>query len=270
MNTVWQDPSSSTGVVALCASQRALWSQLFSHFPATAFDEDQDLFWFESGIHHDIFNRGMQMHLESASPRRDIEGILDHFRHRRLPFLWHVGASSSVLDGRFLFEGYELTHYETEPIMATDLLRFNEDIPVVSSVVIEPVTTPELLHQWIRVWEFENSEEVIQLWFTCYSGLCFTQESPLHLYLATVDGKPVATSEVFFEGQVALIGAVNTLSPYRRQGIGKAMTLMALRQAHKQGSRLGVLTASSMGIALYRRLGFQECGSLSTYLWHPL
>lgn len=270
MYAVLQDRSPSAVVLALCANRMAFWSQLFSYFPETAFHDDhQGIFWFESGIRHDIFNRGVQTHLESAPLRGDIQGILGHFQQRRLPFLWHIGASSFVSDERPLFEGYGLTHYETEPVMATDLLRFNEAIPVAPPVVIQPVTTPELLQYWLRVWEFESPEEVIQLWLTCYSGLCFNRESPLRLYLGMVDGKPVATSEVFLGGGVALIGAVNTLSPYRHRGIGTAMTLMALHQAQRQGYRVGVLTASPMGITIYRRLGFQKYGTFSTYLWHP-
>jgi hypothetical protein len=193
MNTALQDLSPSAVILALRASQVAFWSQLFSHFPETVFHDDQEIFWFESGIRHDIFNRGVQTRLELATPRGDIQGIIDHFQQRRLPFLWHVGASSFVLDERSLFEGYGLTHYETEPVMATDLLRFNEDIPVAPPLVIQPVTTHELLQQWIRVWELGSSEEVIQLWFTCYSGLCFNRESPLHLYLGTVDPTRCAT-----------------------------------------------------------------------------
>lgn len=212
---------------------------------------------------------GCKCALSQVPPRGTIQGILGHFHQRSLPFLWHVGVSSFVPDGRSIFEGYGLTHYETEPIMAVDLLKFNEAVPVAPPLVIQPVTTPELLQQWIRVWEFDSSEDVIQLWLTCYSGLCLNRESPLHLYLGTVDGKPVATSEVFFGGGVTLIGAVNTLSSYRRQGIGTAMTHMALQQAQRQEYRIGVLTASLMGISIYRRLGFQKYGTFSTYLWHP-
>ncbi len=153
--------------------------------------------------------------------------------------------------------------------MAVDLLKVKENVPQARQLVIQPVTTEELLRQWIRVWEFGSSEEVFRLWFTCYSGLCFRRESSLHLYLGIVDRHPVATSEVFLDGNVALIGAVNTLTSHRHQGIGTALTLKALQAAQERGYRTGVLTASPMGITIYRRLGFREYGSLSTYLWHP-
>lgn len=269
MNNVLQDLSPSAVVLALDASEVAFWSQLFSHLPETEFHDDPGIFWFKTGIRHDIFNRGMQTNLELATSPVGSEWIIGHFQQHRLPFLWHLGASFRLPNRRSVLEGYGLTHYQTEPVMATDLLKFNEDIPVAPRLAIQPVTTEELLQQWIRVWEFSSSKEVIQLWFTFYSGLCFKREGPLHLYLGTLDGKPVATSEVFLGGGVALIGALNTLSHYRQQGIGTAMTLIALQKARRQGYRIGVLTASPMGINMYRRLGFQEYGTFSTYLWHP-
>jgi len=100
-------------------------------------------------------------------------------------------------------------------------------------------------------------------------GLHLDRHSSLRLYLGTLAGKAVATSEVFFGGGVASVQSVGTLPVYRRQGIGAAMTLKALQEARRQGYRIGVLTASPMGINLYRRIGFQEYCTFSTYLWHP-
>ncbi|HEX4207488.1 MAG TPA: GNAT family N-acetyltransferase, partial [Ktedonobacteraceae bacterium] len=64
---------------------------------------------------------------------------------------------------------------------------------------------------------------------------------------------------------VACIGPVVTLPQARRQGIGAAMTLVVLREARAQEYRISVLTASPMGINIYRRIGFQEYGTFSVY-----
>jgi len=125
------------------------------------------------------------------------------------------------------------------------------------------------LQQWLHIWEAGSSEDVISMWFTLYSLLCFNVESRLRLFLGLLDGEPAATSGVFFGAGVALIGTVGTLSQYRRQGMGAAMTLTALQEARRVGYRIGVLTASPMGVNVYRRIGFQEYCSYSTYLWHP-
>jgi ribosomal protein S18 acetylase RimI-like enzyme len=80
-------------------------------------------------------------------------------------------------------------------------------------------------------------------------------------------GEAVATVKLFFAAGVAYIGRVVTVPACRRQGIGTAMTLHALQIAQQAGYRIAVLTASPMGISIYRRLGFQECCMISTYTW---
>src|SRR6266446_6608893 len=97
----------------------------------------------------------------------------------------------------------------------------------------------------------------------------FGPDRSLRLYLGTVDGEPVATVALFFEAGVASINWVVSLPQFRRQGIGAAMTLMAAREARSAGYRVGVLTASPLGITIYRRLGFQEYCPVSTYQWSP-
>lgn len=269
MNTETPEFSPAAVVAAFRAIQVSFWSRLFSHLPAAAFHDDQGTFWFETAIRHDVFNRVLDARLESAAPQGRIQDVIGHFQQRRLPFMWQVATSSLVPDGGDDLEQYGLTHYETEPVMAVDLREHDDDVPVPSPLGIQPVMTDEHLEQWARICEFGSPEEVIQLWYRCYAGLCFERESPLRLFLGTVDGQPVATSEVFLGAEVAYIGAVNTLGQYRRQGAATALTRMALRYARRQGCRMGVLTASPMGITIYRRLGFREFGRYSTYLWHP-
>ena len=270
MSTNLQDFSPTAVSFAFDANLRAFWSQLFGHLPVAACHDEPGVFWFETGIHHDIFNRAMPTSLDLAVFPTSLERVRNHFQQRRLPFLWHMGASSHLTNEQPTVESYGLTHYETEPVMVADLHNFNEEISVAPQLAILPLNTDELLKQWVHVWELGSSQEVIDLWFTFYSGLCFKPESPLHLFLGILDGKPVATSEVFFGGGVALLGAVNTLSQHRRQGIGAALALAALRDAQKQGYRMSVLSASPMGINIYRRIGFREYGAtLGTYLWHP-
>jgi ribosomal protein S18 acetylase RimI-like enzyme len=151
--------------------------------------------------------------------------------------------------------------------MAVDLYNINEESSTASLVTAQRVTTKEQLEQWLRIWEYGNSEELIRLWQTFYLNIY--REDSLHLYLGTLNGKPVATAGVFFDGGVASIGPVGTLPEYRRQGIGAAMTLIALRQAQNYGYRIAVLTASPMSINIYQRIGFQKYCTFNTYLWHP-
>jgi GNAT superfamily N-acetyltransferase len=121
----------------------------------------------------------------------------------------------------------------------------------------------------MRVWGCRAPEEVIGLRLAAYRGLRLGPQSPLRLLLGTRDGEPVATAALLFGGGVAAIEDVVTLPGRRRQGIGAAITLAAARAARDQGYRVAVLTASPMGITIYRRLGFRDYCAFSTYEWHP-
>ena len=64
-----------------------------------------------------------------------------------------------------------------------------------------------------------------------------------------------------------LIWHKTTIPEARRQGIGMALTLAPLREAHAMGYRISVLHPSDMGRGVYRRLGFEDYGNLSHGLW---
>ena len=51
----------------------------------------------------------------------------------------------------------------------------------------------------------------------------------------------------------------------RRMGIGAAMTLKAAQEARRHGYHIAILTASSLGVGIYRRLGFRQYCTFSTY-----
>ena len=82
-------------------------------------------------------------------------------------------------------------------------------------------------------------------------------------------GEPVATATSFFAAGVAGVYCVSTVEPARRQGIGAAVTLAALREARDLGWSIGVLGSSEMGYGVYRRLGFREYCRIGLYEWRP-
>ena len=55
---------------------------------------------------------------------------------------------------------------------------------------------------------------------------------------------------------VAGIFLVHVAETHRRRGIGRALTMAALRAGRDRGRRLAALTASVAGEPLYRRFGF--------------
>ena len=87
-------------------------------------------------------------------------------------------------------------------------------------------------------------------------------------YVATLDGRPVATSQLFVGAGVAGIYNVTCLPEARGQGIGRAITLAPLLEARRQGYATSILQASDLGYPVYRRLGFRDYGRLNAYQLH--
>ena len=268
MSTTLQDLSPVTIPLALDANLIA-YSSLFSSLPQAKLHNDGGLLWFETGVPNELFNGILQTRLEPEALPAAIEHVLAHFQRRHLPFHWHLGPSSHPRNIGDLLEAHGISHVEDEPGMAVDLLALNEDLPVTSNLIIHPVTTHDMVDHWTRVWGCGAPEEVTHQWFTVYSGLPFGPDRALRLYLGTITGEPVATASLFFAAGVASINWVVTLPQFRHQGIGAAMTLRAAREARSAGYRIGVLTASPLGINIYRRLGFHEYCQVSTYEWSP-
>jgi GNAT superfamily N-acetyltransferase len=238
---------------------------LLSTLPGAVLHEEPGLYWFETGVPLDLFNGVLQTRLEAAALPAAIDRVQAYFQQRRLPFHWRLGPSSQPADFGPLLEARGISHVEDEPGMAVDLFALNEALPVTSSVTIHPVTSDEQVSQWARVWGCGAPEEVIEQMGTVYTALRPSPQRSFQLYLGTLAGEPVATAALFLGAGVAEIGQVVTLPQARRQGIGAAMTLMAAQAARSQGYRIAVLTASPMGINIYRRLGFSECCTVSTY-----
>jgi GNAT superfamily N-acetyltransferase len=85
--------------------------------------------------------------------------------------------------------------------------------------------------------------------------------------LAAVDGDGVARATSGYDvfGARARVFFVNTEPGWRRRGVGRAMTVAALRGAVSRGARRIVLDATDAGASLYACLGFEPAGRLTRY-----
>jgi GNAT superfamily N-acetyltransferase len=82
-----------------------------------------------------------------------------------------------------------------------------------------------------------------------------------------LNGEPVATSQLCLSAGVAGMYNVTTLPAARGRGIGSVMVMAPLLSARRHGYRVGILQSSKMGYPVYQKLGFQDFGGLSVYLW---
>ena len=91
------------------------------------------------------------------------------------------------------------------------------------------------------------------------------------LFLARLDGLPISAGSLTppIDG-VAEVAGIATLAPYRRRGIGTAITAAATSTAFKLGLKLVLLTAGDEQAGrVYERVGFRAIGNGLAYIDSP-
>jgi hypothetical protein len=198
-----------------------------------------------------------------------IESALAHFRSlniSRLSWLAEEGVPAIEIRKHLVAHGLTFEEsFATE--MAADLMALPDNLPMPAGLKIMPVEDGETLLKWIHVASigFDYPEELENIWYDFFVETVF--DLPFRSYLALLNGQPVGTSQLFLSAGVAGIYNVTCVPEARCQGIGAAITLAPLRDVCAMGYRIGILQASQLGYKLYRRLGFQDYGNLSVYMW---
>jgi len=226
------------------------------------------LTWLLTGIPDPFMNVVLHTQLPPDGAGELIDEALAHFRSRNVTRLsWWTGEGQHETDLEKHLVARRLTFSEGGTGMAADLRALQEDLPTPTDLTIVPVEDKETLKKWIHVANigFGLPESSESLWFDLFTGQVF--ELPVRNYLAVSNGQPVGTSQFFLSAGVAGIYNVTCLPQARQQGVGRAITLAPLLEARKMGYRISILQASDLGYKVYRRLGFQEYGRLSNYLW---
>jgi ribosomal protein S18 acetylase RimI-like enzyme len=235
--------------------------------PGVELHDEPDLLWTSSSIAHPYLNRVCKAQFSPEDVDRSITAILTYFESRGLPLSWHVGPSSRPADLGSRLRERGLTRLEDETGMALHLADLPRDIAMPTGLVIERVTNAQKLQSWVEVVArgFGCPAEVASALYDVHEVTGFGKETPWRLYLGSMGGEPVGTSRVFFSGKVAGVYHVATKPEARRQGVGKAMTGYALRDAQGLGYELAVLRAARAALGIYLQLGFREYCTFSRY-----
>lgn len=227
------------------------------------------LTWFVTNVPDHFMNLVVCTDLPPNGFDELVEDALAHFRSlhiKKLSWLAREGTLSREVKKSLLAHGLRFNEsFGTE--MAVDLTTVPEELPSLVGLEIVPVETGELLKQWIHVAcvGFGVSREFEPVWYDFLTvAAC---DLPFRTYIALLNGKPVGTSQLFLSAGVAGIYNVTCLPEARGRGIGKAVTQAPLRDACAMGYRVGILQASELGYPVYRRLGFQDFGKMSVFLW---
>jgi GNAT superfamily N-acetyltransferase len=227
------------------------------------------LTWFVTNMPDHFMNLVVCTDLPDDGLHELMASSLAHFRSlniKKLTWLAEEGIPAAEIKKQLLAHGSIFSEAFSRE-MAADLMTLPEDLPYPNGLEIVPVENGETLQQWIHIASigFGVPEEYEQVWYDFFVEAVF--DLPFRTYLARLNGRPVATSQMFLSAGVAGIYNVTCIPEARGQGIGAAITLAPALAARGMGYRVAILQASDLGARVYHRLGFQDFGKRSIFLW---
>jgi ribosomal protein S18 acetylase RimI-like enzyme len=158
--------------------------------------------------------------------------------------------------------------YEEEPAMVAPL-ESGISLALPSGLSIAPVRSEGDLASWAAVLTGSTEPSLIDEVARLRNALTAEDEPAFGHLLGTVEGQVIACAAVFAGSEGAEVQHVVTDVRFRRRGIGTSMTVAAMEAARRLGYSRAVLTASTDGAEIYRRLGFRTCGTVRRYLRLP-
>lgn len=264
MPTIQTDVSDETLITAIRANLCDFFRQVSRTNPAEHFENTQFTRWY-TPIAHPWFNGVLCSNLPDGDEPFIAETI-QYFRDKGVDaFTWWLEPHLKRADWETILSKHGFGFSDDTPGMAVDLHTLNESMSAVDGLEIRVVKDEETLRVWTNV--FINGYGLPPSWesLSYELWLKFGFDFPMQNYLGYLNGKPVATSTLFYGGGAAGIYDVATLPEMRGKGLGAALTLQPLLDARKQGYRVGVLQSSEMGFNVYKKLGFRHLCQIENF-----
>jgi GNAT superfamily N-acetyltransferase len=225
--------------------------------------DEPDLLWYSWGLPLPLVNGVLRARLAPETVNARIAWVLERARSQRVPILWQIGPSMQPAGlGEYLLQ-HGFTAAGEEPAMGVTLAQLPSALPAPEGVTITRVRDHPSLEHWARIvgagygLPADMYEAVLPRLSGMYQ-LGGDAAGPVHHYLASLNGRPVAAASLIKAAGVAGISNVFTIAAERGRGIGTAITLAPLLDARERGYHIGVLQATDMGYSLYARMGFSE------------
>lgn len=208
-------------------------------------------------------NRIMTADGDAAPNERDIEAVMAEVALAPIASWWiPPGPAAAAIEATLADRGFIADPDDpTVPAMWISLEAL-PDLDLGSDVTIEPAISVAAVGEasLVAAAGFGLAPSIAAPLTDLFSRVGDQPASPSHVFLACLDGRPVASALAVVAGEAVAIYNVATLPHARGRGIGSAITLAALHDGLSRGATLGVLESSELGYSVYRRLGFLDAG----------
>ena len=191
-----------------------------------------------------------------------IDDVVAWFERRAVPFVWRLGPCDEPADlqARLLDKGFALDPDEM-PGMAASLTGLPE-VELPDDASIELVRDAPAFREWLDVMVagFGMPSQIGDA-YMAFETLGFGDDLPVRSLLVRVGDRSVATALGVLADRGLVIANVTTVPDQRGRGLGRAVTLAAMRIGAAAGAQIAVLQSTEMGHSVYRRLGFEDFGT---------
>ncbi|CAF3294547.1 unnamed protein product [Rotaria socialis] len=116
---------------------------------------------------------------------------------------------------------------------------------------------------------FRNPEILGPFYSDVWSRVEVGPTKPVRMFIALKNDRVVGGCHLSLSRGIACLFNLVTLKTERGQGIGKALSLTAMRSARELNYRYMVLQASAMGAPIYKKLGFRSLPSYKIFIKLP-
>jgi ribosomal protein S18 acetylase RimI-like enzyme len=237
------------------------WSEVTKSFHLL---EDDQCCRIKSSFPHPLFNNIIKSNF-STDIENHLNTIINNYNQNQVPFLWRVWNQDIPEElGSLLLEKGAVQISDCA-LMAIDLETYHP--------MSEPL--PDLKIKTIR-----TSQHALDFSACCSSVFKFPillsktiseiirkQDQNIESFVGYIEGTPVATGTIFYSNGVAGIYNVTTLPAFHGRGIGVEMMTTMLLKAKLDDIKTTILHATSAGIRLFEKLGFQNFGEMKQYLF---
>src|SRR5688572_10846056 len=237
----------------------------FAGFPNAEIIDNNAIFAVLSHVPIPFFSGVARTNLAAG----DVDATLDLLRARNCPFRWWVTPSTRPESLGSMLQARGLRHAYDAPGMIADLTTVPLDAQPPRGITMARLANAEELTDWLHVFTiaFSTPEHEREIWRGAYLRCGFGDEAAWQHFVAFDGHRPLATTSVLVDGDLAGIYFVATLPEARGRGIGSAVTRAAMRYARDAGATRAALQSSEIGYSVYRSLGFVERCVVSAYEW---
>jgi ribosomal protein S18 acetylase RimI-like enzyme len=251
-------------LAAAVQRNQAEWIRFEGRLPEVEPHADRDVMWVCSASPGHPNSVALARFDEDDAEDRIAE-VVAEYRRVGASTVWWVGSLSSPPDlGRRLRDtGFHcIKHF---PGMALDMRRMCAGTRTIPGLKLSRVSDFSIFERHEHPFFGPMTTERRRNFLDGERILCSVKPTRAFAFVATVAGEALGHALVFLGAGVAGVFDVGVVRRARGRGIGKAVTLAALRHARKLGYRYAVLQASGEGEHLYRTIGFEEVCRIS--LW---